>query len=204
MHKKKVVIFSLIMLLALISFYFDNQIIVFFYSLRSNLITDLLLGLTFASSEMIIFAFSTAILFLFKQKRKWIFPMWTGIIFSEFVAFLLKSSIQRQRPFQLGLIEVVPALEKASHFVWNFSFPSAQTMVIFSVVPILSKEFPRLRGFWFLIAFLVGLSRVYFGLHFMSDVIVGGLIGYLIGIIIINKEEENHYLENIFKKVLKR
>jgi len=37
----------------------------------------------------------------------------------------------------------------------------------------------------------------------LSDVIAGGLIGYLIGMIIIKIEKENKFGENVYKKVKK-
>jgi undecaprenyl-diphosphatase len=43
---------------------------------------------------------------------------------------------------------------------------------------ILSKEFPQYRLIFFSIAGFIGWSRIYLGLHYPTDVIVGGLLGY--------------------------
>jgi len=96
--------------------------------------------------------------------------------------------VQRARPFQLGIVSVLPVLEKASHSIWNFSFPSFQAMLVFCAIPVISKEFPKFKYIWIIFAGLVALSRVYFGLHFLSDVIAGSLIGYLIGLFVINRK----------------
>jgi undecaprenyl-diphosphatase len=77
-------------------------------------------------------------------------------------------------------------------------------MMVFCTVPILSKEFPKFKYVWVVFASLVGLSRVYFGLHFMSDVIAGALIGYLIGMIVVGYEKEKGFGEKVAEKIFGR
>jgi len=190
----------------LVSFYFDSQIVEGVSHLRNFFLDDFFLGLTFLSSEVILFFFLTS-LFLFrggKEKRKWILPLWFTLALSVVVSFILKFSIQRPRPFQLGIVSVLPVLEKASHLIWNFSFPSFQAMLAFCAIPILSKEFPRLKYFWIIFATLVAFSRVYFGVHFLSDVIAGGAIGYLLGWVVIKTEKNNRFFERIYLKIFRK
>jgi len=74
------------------------------------------MGITFISFEIIVFSFLT-LLFLWK-KQKLVLPLWITLGLAVAVSFLLKVVIQRQRPFQLGLVSVLPVLEKASHSIW--------------------------------------------------------------------------------------
>jgi undecaprenyl-diphosphatase len=67
----------------------------------------------------------------------------------------------------------------------DFSFPSGHAMLAFCAIPILNREFPKLKYAWIVFACLVAFSRVYFGVHFMSDVIAGALIGYCLGELIV-------------------
>jgi len=205
MKKNKIIIFwAIIVFVILISLYFDSVIIRGISLIRTGFLNDFFLGITFISSEIIIFFFLTSIFLWQGHKRKWIFPLWFTLILSVVISFLLKITVQRQRPFQLGIVSVLPVLEKISHTIWNFSFPSFQTMLAFCAVPILSKEFPKFKYIWIIFAGLIAFSRVYFGLHFLSDVIAGGLIGYLIGWFIIKTEKENKFWERTYKKVLKK
>lgn len=203
-NKAKVAILGgLIIFFTVISLYFDSAIVRGVSLIRINFLNNFFLGLTFISSEIIIFFFLTS-LFLWKEhKRKWILPLWFTLGVSAIISFVLKTIVQRPRPFQLGIVSVLDVLRKNSHLVWNFSFPSFHAMLGFCAVPILSKEFPKLKYIWIIFASLVAFSRIYFGLHFLSDVIAGGLIGYAIGIIIIKIEKKNKFWEKIYKKIFK-
>ena len=203
MKRKEVIIISIIFIFAaLIAFQFDSEISQGFENIRAYFLTDIFMGITFVSSGIIIFFILTS-LFLWKEhKRKWILPLWITLAFSVITSFLLKIIIQRPRPYQLGIVSTL--LEEASHTVWNFSFPSFQAMLAFCAIPILSKEFPKFKHIWVIFAVLIAISRVYLGVHFLSDVLVGGLIGYLLGVLIISSENKNQFWGRIYKKIFKR
>ena len=189
-------------LIGLLSFYFDSQIIKSLSQLRTSFFDEFFLGITFLSSELIIFFFLSSMFLWCENKRRWIFPLWFSLFFSVAASFLLKVSFQRARPFQLGIAETLPILISESFTKWNFSFPSFQAMLVFCAIPILDKEFPKLKYFWIAFAVLVAFSRVYFGLHFMSDVLAGAIIGYLIGIFIVKIEEKKKFGEKIYGKIV--
>lgn len=201
MKKKGIFVGIFLMLIILMSFYFDSAIVQSVAKIRVDLLTKTLMGITIISSEIIIFFFLTS-LFLFKEhKRKWILPLWLSLGLSAIVGFILKIGIHRPRPFQLGLVYVMPVLEKANYVVWNFSFPSFHSIFVFCAIPILSKEFPKFKYIWISFACLVAFSRVYLGVHFLSDVIAGGLIGYLLGILVVKLEKKYNFGEKVYKKV---
>jgi undecaprenyl-diphosphatase len=63
----------------------------------------------------------------------------------------------------------------------QFSFPSGHTITAFSVAVCLSLYFPALAAGLFFCAVSVAISRVVLGMHFLSDVIAGSIIGVLLG-----------------------
>ena len=201
---KEVILFSIVILSVLISFYFDSQIVQGISLIRNNFLNDFFLGLTFLSSEIIVFFFLTSLFLYNENKRRWIFPLWLALFFSVIVGFLLKISVQRLRPFEIGIVETLPVLIKESFNVWNYSFPSFQSMLVFCAIPILVMEFKKFKYVWILFAILVAFSRVYFGVHFLSDVIAGGILGYSIGLFIVKLEKEKKFGEKIYGKILEK
>lgn len=203
MKKKEVLVISIIIIFAILCFfYFDASISQSFENIRNYFLTDLFMGITYVSSGVIIFFILTS-LFLWKEhKRKYILPLWITLALSAIVSFLLKIAITRPRPYQIGVVSTL--FEEASHNIWNFSFPSFQAMLAFCAVPILAKEFPKLKNVWVIFAVLIAISRVYLGVHFMSDILIGGLIGYLLGYLLINFERKNKFWEKTYKKIFRR
>ena len=60
------------------------------------------------------------------------------------------------------------------------SFPSGHAASTFGLVGFLSGEFPKLENLLWVLAILIGFSRVYVGAHFPADVLFGAGLGYLV------------------------
>ena len=94
--------------------------------------------------------------------------------------FALKKMIPRPRP----LSEFAPLIEAGKvqiHVLgkqlWYRSFPSGDTQTAFTAATYLSLLLPRWAPLFISLAVGVGISRIYMGVHFPLDVIVGALIG---------------------------
>jgi undecaprenyl-diphosphatase len=188
-----------------VSFYFDKEIVIFFSSFRNLYLNDFFLGIKFLDGDILVIAFLTFLLLLTRKKREWILPLWLTIGITEAVSFALKVLVHRVRPFATGIVSLASGITaSASYLVWDFSFPSFDTAFTFCAVPILTKLYPKLKYFWIGFAVLVAMSRVYFGVHYLSDAISGGLIGLLIGLIIVKLEEKNKFFGRVYGKIFKK
>ncbi len=63
----------------------------------------------------------------------------------------------------------------------GYSFPSSHAVNNFAGALILAYFFPRAKWWFFGFAAIVAFSRVYVGVHYPSDVIGGGVIGFVVG-----------------------
>lgn len=101
------------------------------------------------------------------------------LFFSQLIVHSLKRLLSRERPYKI--------LEHLNTFgiqLKDYSFPSGHTAASFSIATTIALNIPRLSILVFLIAIIVGLSRVYLGVHYPTDVAAGFFIGFLTSIII--------------------
>lgn len=87
---------------------------------------------------------------------------------------VVKLKFRRTRP--CNLIEGVRNLTKMQD---RFSFPSGHAAAAFLMATVLRYYYPPLTIPLYLIASAIGISRIYNGLHFPSDVLVGGILGFI-------------------------
>ncbi len=91
-------------------------------------------------------------------------------------AQILKPFFERLRPSHLSLEQLNLLVSKGG----KWSMPSNHAANMFSLAITLSYFYSRYKTFLILLAIIISFSRVYVGVHFPSDVIVGGFIGYFI------------------------
>ncbi len=204
--KKDVFIISLAMfvVLTIMAFMYDAIIMKIVPILRNDFLNYLFLGIAFISTTIVLFFLISTLYLLKENKRRWILPLWLSFLFSAVLSYFIKINIARPRPFQKGIVSVLKiSFEsmKNNFNTWNFSFPSLQAMMVFLALPFITKEFKKLKYVWIIFACLVGFSRVYFGVHYLSDVLAGGIIGYLIGYSLLLIEEKKEFGKKLIKKL---
>jgi undecaprenyl-diphosphatase len=89
---------------------------------------------------------------------------------------LLKLLSQRSRPCQLEphcWSKVLPPD--------MFSFPSGHTMSAFSMSLVVSYFYPSLEAPLLFLALSIAVSRIVLGMHFLSDVLAGAVLGVALG-----------------------
>jgi len=63
----------------------------------------------------------------------------------------------------------------------KYSFPSGHTITAFAIALPVGICYPELQVWLFVAALLIASSRIILGMHFLSDVIAGALIGSALG-----------------------
>lgn len=188
---KLVVLLVIFAFLLVLSFRFDTAIVKFFSGLQNPLLNKFMLLVTFLGSSLAVLFVLTLLFLWHERKRKWLLPLWTSLFFSSIFTAIIKLLSARVRPYYLGF----PTLQVLINGLdWlGSSFPSSHAAVAFSALPLLDKEFPRLKFFWLIFACLVGFSRIYFSLHYLSDVLFGAVLGYATGFAAVKLELKYKY-----------
>ena len=92
-------------------------------------------------------------------------------------AQLLKPFFERIRPSHLDLDGLQLLVFKGG----KWSMPSNHAANIFTFAVILSYFYEKYKMPLFLLAYLIAFSRVYVGVHYLGDVIIGSIFGYALG-----------------------
>lgn len=88
------------------------------------------------------------------------------------VEYPIKKFFRRKRPF-ISIVRAIVVGRKPG----SYSFPSGHTASAFAGATLLARHFPRHRRLIYLVASLVGFSRIYLGAHYPGDVVSGGIAG---------------------------
>lgn len=97
-----------------------------------------------------------------------------SITISTGIGKILKVSFNRLRPFIK-----IPNLNIKKIGIDEYSFPSGHTTASFSLAVIIALYFPLFGFITIPLAACVGISRMYLGVHYPTDVFMGIFIGTL-------------------------
>ena len=111
--------------------------------------------------------------------QKWGIESALALASSHILVTLIKKIYPRNRPYRsLSQARVVV------NPLMDHSFPSGHTTAIFSVITPYILHMPILGFILYPIACCVGVSRVFLGLHYPSDVLFGAIVGSVFGMLV--------------------
>lgn len=196
---KKKWLYSILSACFLISLLYDKQITLIIANNRIASINGFMIWLTNLLTIVIVFLLMTTLFLWEEKKRKWIMPLWMSVATAAIITMLMKLVISRTRPFEALTFSLLKGADY-TFAAWNTSFPSLHAAAVFSLVPILDKEFPKLKWFWIILASLIAFSRIYIGVHYISDTLAGCLIGLSAGYGVIHLERKYKLFKRWEKK----
>lgn len=102
-----------------------------------------------------------------------------ALFFGQIFVQSLKKLMSRERPYK-----IIEQLHTFGIDLRDYSFPSGHTTASFSLATTIAVNMPRLTIFIFLLALLIGISRIYLGVHYPTDVAAGILLGVFASLVI--------------------
>ncbi|MBN2453914.1 phosphatase PAP2 family protein [Candidatus Woesearchaeota archaeon] len=176
----KKVLIGLLIALAAASFFLDQPVLRFAESIQHEHAVYFMSWFSHIGTLIVVLLFMTSFFMFEEKKTKWIKVVWLSFLAAFIITAILKPLFGRLRPAEYAI---------GAGFMF-YSFPSAHTAIAFSLIPVLDREFPKLKWFWLAFAVFIGASRIYLGAHYLSDVVFGAVLGYLIGKFFVRLEEK--------------
>lgn len=169
----------------------DNTVLDFFGGLQTpflNAVMKLVVLLT--DRGLIWIIIGVALLFFTRTRRAGVTALSSLIISAILCNFVLKLLFDRTRPFEAHDIELLISVPYGS------SFPSGHTTTAFATSVALWLENRRIGVPAVIFSAVVGVSRLYFQVHYLTDVLAGVVSGILFALLA-------YYLVNLVCKRFK-
>lgn len=179
------------MLDALISI--DRSLFLFFNSYIANPVFDVVFPYITHRESWIIPGIIAAIVFIVKEKKKALVVLGliviTAAITDPLCVRVLKPLFHRLRPchpsyFVNGQHIFLDGANFLLGHKKSLSFPSAHAMNMFGGATLLTLLYPKHAVWFFCIATPIAFSRIYTGVHYPFDFLVGGIVGSGIGYLV--------------------
>jgi membrane-associated phospholipid phosphatase len=191
---------SIVLLSAIFSYFFlDRSLALYFHNLHSSWVDPLFRKITKVGDSQYSLILSAIVFILLYQKNRLLsyqaFYIFGIVAVSGLLVDVIKIIVGRLRPdmlFDQGIYGFV-----GHHMGSEFnSMPSGHSATVFALCVGLTLLYPRYKYAFIVIAVTVGASRVILNYHYLSDVLVGSLLGGLFAYFAYQKYVLNNSLFN--------
>lgn len=156
----------------------DNAVLFFFGSLQSPFLTAVMKTIVLLTDRGLIWTLLGVALLFFPRKRKTGITTLSALIISAILCnFVLKLIFDRARPFETHDLQLLISIPYGS------SFPSGHTTTAFASSVALWLENKRIGLPAIIFSALVAVSRLYFQVHYLTDVLAGAVSGILFALL---------------------
>jgi len=103
------------------------------------------------------------------------FVLVINLLISQSIVHFIKRVVDRPRPYKTldWAIAINPPKCK-------YSFPSGHSSTALTIALVMSSFFPVLKMPILIMSLLIGISRIYMGVHYPTDVSLGFVISYIV------------------------
>ncbi len=168
----------------------DSRAFVFILAWRVSWLEDMFLFITAFGAWYIaaVIAFLLAVYFWKKGYQPYIFPLVLSLAASSTTTFLLKHFIARPRPVGVALYIEDLSSFPSGHATVAAALYGFLTYFLYKKLSGAKRWFALVGGAFFIL--LIGFSRIYLGVHYLSDVAGGYLVGgaWLVGGILLARK----------------
>lgn len=137
---------------------------------------------------IMIWALIAVLVIIFEEKKypgisnkdlQFIIFLSTTLLFTfVLVNYISKPIFRRSRPQQI------------SNCPKDYSFPSSHAATAFAAASVTAFFYKKRSWFFYAVAILISLSRIYLGCHYFFDVLTGAVFGYLVSFILLRSDRE--------------
>lgn len=159
-------------------FALDSTITNFIYGFRSPVLNKIMLNISIFGNVAFLFCLSVITVFYLYTKRKKDALIFSSILYTGVIInLILKEFFHRPRPHLFTLIAENSYSFPSGHAMNSFVFYTAIAYFILRASNNITLAFVT-SGIAIIIIVLIGISRIYLGAHYPSDVIAGYVGGF--------------------------
>lgn len=111
-----------------------------------------------------------------KVHNSYAFYVFCSVLAASVVGKILKILIGRARPIFYEALDMTGFFPLSTEWAFN-SMPSGHTFASFAGLVMIGLLAPKVKWFTWSLAIIIGASRVFYGAHWPTDVIMGAFIG---------------------------